>query len=94
MSRSRTGYAFIGSTIARFLLVFVEVAQTGRIFAGGRQSPQTNRLVQNALSATRGPAVARPACPPANLGFRLVVETGQPGMRAIVDNLIKPLRWG
>jgi formylglycine-generating enzyme required for sulfatase activity len=32
--------------------------------------------------------------PPANLGFRLVVETGHPLMRGIVDNLVKTLRWG
>lgn len=32
--------------------------------------------------------------PPANLGFRLVVETGHPLMRGIVDHLVKTLRWG
>ena len=32
--------------------------------------------------------------PPANLGFRLVVETGHPLLRGIVDNLVKTLRSG
>jgi formylglycine-generating enzyme required for sulfatase activity len=32
--------------------------------------------------------------PPSNLGFRLVVETGHPLLRGMVDNLVKTLRSG